>query len=129
MSAPFAAKVTATYAITDSFRAWRVREPLGGFVVPVDATGDTLPDALATACNATGHGDTLLIEQTAAHTERKALHVYRIRAGKREYRRDPYTGSPVWVSPLKPDLLVSFGVEVFDPVEPFDALAILRGAA
>lgn len=122
-----AEKAAATYAFTDSFEAWRHRDT--PVCVPLDIAGTTLDEALASACNSCGHGDTLFVVQTHARTERQTLHCWRIRQGKRNYQRDPLTGIPGWVHPLFPDPVFSFGITEFRPDEPFVAALVpeLRG--
>lgn len=122
MNAPatFAARIAATYAMHDSFDAWRLRDT--ETMTPIPLSAATLADALAEAQNPCGHGDTLFILQTHAHTEKQTLHAWRIRRGARVYRVDPLTSIPGFVHPLKPDPLFSFAVDAFDPTAPFSAM-------
>ncbi len=125
--ATFERQIAATYAMHDTFDAWRLRDTPTPVSIIADAP--TLDEALARAQAACGHGDTLFIRQTHARTERQTLHAWRIRKGARTYRVDPLTGVPGFVHPLKPDPLFSMAVDAFAPIEhlawvnaPLDAL-------
>lgn len=115
--APFAREIAATYAMTDTFEAWRLRDTETATSIGISAT--TLADALSHAQNSCGHGDTLLILQTHARTERQTLHAFRIRQGARELRRIGDDPVPQWIRPLKPDAMFSMAVDAFTPVAPF----------
>ena len=106
-------KIAATYAMTDTFDAWRFRDGPNSIALQIDA--DTLADALSQAQARCGHGDTLFIRQTHALSGKLTLHCWRIRQGKRVYRG----ALEGFVAPLKPDPLFSMMVDAFAPTEPW----------
>lgn len=104
--------------MAERFRAWRL--PHGcGETIPLDVAGaETLTEALqASQTQSCHHKDTLLVLAINAHSGRQMLHSYQVRQGKREYRRDPITGIPGWVHPLKLDETYAVAVEAFSPAE------------
>lgn len=111
--ATLAERAAATYALTDSFEAWRVRDT--ATAVPLEVTACSVEEALQQAQASCGHKDTLLLLQTHARTEKQTLHVFRIRQGKRVYR-GVIEG---FVTPLHAEPQFAIGVVRFQPEEPF----------
>lgn len=67
------------------------------------------------------HKATLFIHERDGRHNKAVQHAYRVRQGQRNYVKNPRTGIPEWVKPLKLDHLFSLPVDAFQPARPFDA--------
>jgi hypothetical protein len=103
----------------DAFGIYRQRGE--GELAHFLGTAATMKDAQAKASLSLQHKDTLLIYENDERTRRKVLHVFKVRQGAVQWRRNAETGLSERWHPLKLDPLFSLPVDEFAPKRPFDA--------
>lgn len=111
--------IRPTHMNATTFEAWRLDGSANiatAISLPTDEAANLAAVLSVTAPNC-HHKDQLVIVETSPTG--KIAHFYQIKQGKREYRRDPVTGTCGFVSPLYPSALFSMAVRDFTPVEPW----------